>query len=57
MDIEDPAGGETSALRGADSDDSEEYIFNIGTQEPQTAKPTFQVRFWVNSEYFKQEGF
>ena len=39
-----PFGGETSTLRGADSDNSVEYIFNIGTQEPQTAKPTFQAR-------------
>ena len=31
VDIEDPGGGETSTLRGGDSDNSVEYIFNIGT--------------------------
>ena len=44
MDIEDPSGGEFSIPAGAESDNSEEYTFEIGTQEPQTAKPIFQVR-------------
>ena len=44
MDIEDPSGGETSTPAGAESDNSEEYIFNIGAQEPHTTKPIFQVR-------------
>ncbi|KAL9956135.1 hypothetical protein ACROYT_G037569 [Oculina patagonica] len=44
VDIEDPSDGEISTPAGAESDDSEEYTFEIGTQEPQTAKPIFQVR-------------
>lgn len=44
VDIEDPSGGEISTPAGAESDNSEEYTFEIGTQEPQTAKPIFQVR-------------
>ena len=31
-------------LAGAESDDSVKYTFNIGAQEPHTAKPIFQVR-------------
>ena len=44
VDIEDPSGGETSTPAGAESDNSEEYTINICAQEPQTAKPIFQVR-------------
>lgn len=44
---EDPSGDAISTLAGAEGDDSndhEEYTFNIGTQESQTVKPIFRVR-------------
>ena len=44
-DVEESSGGELSPLAGADSDNSEEYTFNIGAQGHETVKPIFQVRF------------
>lgn len=42
-DVEESPSSEMSSLVGVDSDNSEEYTFNIGAQGHQAGKPIFQV--------------
>ena len=42
-DVEESPSSEMSSLAGVDSDNSEEYTFNIGAQGHQADKPIFQV--------------
>ena len=44
VDDEGPSDGEALTAATAESDSSEEYTFTTGAQEPQTAKPIFQVK-------------
>ena len=44
VDSKGPSDGETSTSASAEGDSSEEYTFTTGAQEPQTAKPIFQVK-------------
>ena len=44
VDSKGPSDGETLTSPTAESDSSEEYTFTTGAQEPQTAKPIFQVK-------------
>ena len=45
MDSEGPTDDEATAEGDSNEEYSnEEYTFNTGTQEPQTAKPIFQVK-------------
>ena len=42
-DVEESPSSEMLSLAGVDSDNSEEYTFNIGAQGHQAGKPIFQV--------------
>ena len=44
VDSKGPSDGETLTSASAEGDSSEEYTFTTGAQEPQTAKPIFQVK-------------
>ena len=62
----DKADGKALTPATADSGSSEEYNFTTGAQEPQTAKPIFQVKIMEtpicimadsgDGEHFEQEG-
>ena len=42
-DVEESPSSEMSSLVGVDSDNSEEYTFNVGAQGHEAGKPIFQV--------------
>ena len=49
VNVEIRSGSEISTPGGAESDNREEYTFEIDAQKPQTTKPIFQVRIMDTS--------